>query len=312
MNIKKIITAGTKYLFNSDYRFAWNAGLGLYNKMSDEDYLKRLFKANMGYELNLENPKTYNEKLQWIKLFDRKPEYTMMVDKYLVRDYIAQRIGDEYLIPLLGVWDYPDEIDFDSLPDKFVLKCNHNSGLGMCICTDKNNLDINKVRDDLRKGLKQDYYKIWREWPYKDVPRKIIAEQYMVDESGYELKDYKFFCSDGNVTALFIASDRQVKGEETKFDFYDADFNHLPFINGHPNTNKTLKRPSAFEEMKKLASELSKGIPHVRVDFYEINGKVYFGELTFFHWSGLVPFEPAEWDKKFGDLIKLPINKGEL
>ena len=161
--------------------------------LNDEEYLKKAFKLNMGKELNLDNPQTFNEKLQWLKLHDRKSEYTIMVDKYLARDYIAKTIGEEYLIPLLGVWDSPDEIDFDALPDQFVLKCNHNSGLGMCICKDKSKLDIEKVKKELQKGLNENYYLHRREWPYKDVPRKIIAEKYMVDESGTELKDYKFF-----------------------------------------------------------------------------------------------------------------------
>ena len=272
-------------------------------KLDDETFLRKAFRLNMGYELDLENPKTYNEKLQWLKLYDRKSEYTMMVDKYLVRDYIAKEIGEEYLIPLLGVWDNADDIDFDALPEQFVLKCNHNSGVGMCICTDKSKLNIAKVKAELTKGLKQDYYLANREWPYKNVPRKIIAEQYMVDESGYELKDYKFFCFNGQVKAMFIAKDRQKVGEETKFDFFDENFNHLPFTNGHPNAKPPYFKPDKFEEMKALAERLSQNIPHVRVDFYNINGKIYFGELTFFHWSGMVAFDPEEWDYKLGEWI---------
>ena len=157
--------------------------------LNDEEFLRKAFKLNTGDELNLANPQTFNEKLQWLKLYDRKSEYTVMVDKYLVRDYIAKEIGEEYLIPLIGVWDSPDDIDFDALPNQFALKCNHNSGVGMCICKDKSKLDIAKVKAELAKGLKQDYYLCHREWPYKDVPRKIIAEKYMVDESGTDLKD---------------------------------------------------------------------------------------------------------------------------
>lgn len=277
--------------------------------LEDEEYLKKAFKLNMGKELNLGNPQTFNEKLQWLKLHDRKSEYTVMVDKYLARDYIAKTIGEEYLIPLIGVWDSPDEIDFDALPDQFVLKCNHNSGLGMCICKDKSKLDIEKVKKELAKGLNENYYLHRREWPYKDVPRKIIAEKYMVDESGTELKDYKFFCFDGEVKALFIAKDRMKEGEETKFDFFDENFNHLPFTNGHPNSKPPYYKPENFEKMKELAGILSKGIPQLRVDFYNINGKIYFGELTFSHWSGMTPFDPEEWDYKFGEWIKLPIKE---
>lgn len=309
MNVKKLFRAGMRYLTNSEYRFFMNCNFGMYNRLSDEEYLKRKFKVAMRKELDLENPKTFSEKLQWLKLYDRKPEYTMMVDKYLVRNYIAETIGEEYLIPLLGVWDDPDEIDFDSLPDRFVLKCNHNSGLGMYICRDKSKMDIKAVKAALRKGLRQDYYLSGREWPYKDVPRKIVAEQYMEDTETAELRDYKFFCFDGEVKALFIASERQSATEETKFDFFDADFNHLPFTNGHPNARVLPQKPRQFEKMKELAAILSKGIPQVRVDFYEVNGRIYFGELTFSHWSGMVPFDPEEWDYTFGSWIKLPKGK---
>lgn len=271
----------------------------------DKLYLKWLFRLRMGYKLNLDNPQTFSEKLQWLKLYNRKPEYTQMVDKVGAKEYVAKIIGEEYIIPTIGVWDSVDDIDFDKLPNQFVLKCTHDSG-GIVICKDKSKLDIESARRVLRKGLKRDFYSTNREWPYKDVKRRIIGEQYMVDESGYELKDYKFFCFDGEPKALFIATDRGVKGEETKFDFFDMEFNHLPFTNGHPNANREIAKPQGFEEMKQLAAKLSQGQPHLRVDFYDINGKIYFGELTFYHWSGTTPFEPREWDYTFGSWIKLP------
>lgn len=274
--------------------------------LSDKAFLKLRYQFCMGEKLNLSDPKTFNEKLQWLKLYDRNPAYTMMVDKYKVREYIKDTIGEEYLIPLLGVWDDPDDIDFDALPDKFVLKCNHNSGLGMCICKDKSKLDVAKVREELRKGLKENYYLGGREWPYKDVDRKIVCEQYMEDPTTEELRDYKFFCFDGEVKALFVATDRQTKGEETKFDFFDADYNHLPFTNGHPNARVLPEKPKAFDKMKALAAILSKNIPQVRVDFYEVDGRIYFGELTFSHWSGMVPFDPPAWGNAFGEWIELP------
>lgn len=300
-------------LFNKLFKFATNplcrfgilTHYGLFN-YSDKDFLKKKFKLVFGYELNLKNPQTFNEKLQWLKLYDRNPLYTIMVDKYKVKEYVASIIGKEYIIPTLGVWDNPEEIDFDKLPNQFVLKCNHNSGLGMCICKDKTKLDIKKVKKELTKGLKQDYYLTNREWPYKNVPQRIIAEQYMEDIQTKELRDYKFFCFNGIPKMLFIASDRQNPNEETKFDFYDINFNHLPFTNGHPNSKKIIEQPKNFELMKELAIKLSQNIPHVRVDFYEINGKVYFGELTFSHWSGFTPFNPSEWDKKIGDWLVLP------
>lgn len=271
----------------------------------DKIYLKWYFYSRVGYKLDLNNPKTFNEKLQWLKLNNRKPEMVKMVDKVDAKEYVAKIIGEEYIIPTLGVYDSVDEIDFDKLPNQFVLKCTHDSG-GIVICSDKSKLDIEAAKAKLRRGLKVNYYYQNREWPYKQVKPRIIAEQYMVDESGYELKDYKFFCFDGEVKLLFIASDRGSKTEETKFDFFDTDFNHLPFLNGHPNATKPIDRPKGFEEMKKIAARLSQGQPHLRVDLYDINGRIYFGELTFYHWSGMTPFEPKEWDYKLGEWTILP------
>lgn len=276
--------------------------------LPDEFYLKLFFRLIMHKKLDLKNPQSYNEKLQWLKLYDRKTIYTSMVCKYEVKEYIKNILGEEYIIPTLGVWEKVEDIDFSSLPNQFVLKCTHDSG-GLVICKDKSKLDINSAKKKLRKCLCTDYYLTSKEWPYKNVKRRIIAEKYMVDESGYELKDYKFFCFDGEVKALFIATDRGVEGEETKFDFFDAEFNHLPFTNGHPNAIITPKKPEHFEEMKEIASKLSKGIPQVRVDLYNINGKIYFGEMTFAHWCGFVPFKPEKWDYIFGSWIKLPPNK---
>lgn len=272
--------------------------------LPDKAYLKLLFKLKLGKSLNLKNPKTFNEKLQWLKLYDRKPIYTTMVDKYAVKEYVANIIGDEYIIPTLGVWDSFDEINFDELPNQFVLKCTHDSG-GLVICRDKSSLDITAAKEKIEKSLKANYYWRGREWPYKNAKQRIIAEKYVEDADTEELRDYKFFCFDGEVKALFIATERFKKRAETKFDFFDTDFNHLPFINGHPNAETLPEKPQKFDEMKRLAAKLSKGIPQLRVDFYEANGKVFFGELTFFHFGGLVPFEPHEWDEKLGSFIKL-------
>ena len=271
----------------------------------DALFIRMKWKLRMDYPLNLDNPRTYNEKLQWLKLHDRKPIYTTMVDKYEAKKYVADIIGGEYIIPTLAIYDRVEDIEFDKLPNQFVLKWTHDSG-GIVICKDKSKLDINVAIKKLKKGERSHYYWRSREWPYKNVKPRIIAEQYMEDESGYELKDYKFFCFDGEPKALFIATDRGKTDEETKFDFYDMDFNHLPFTNGHPNATREIKKPAGFEEMKRIASQLSKGIPHVRVDLYNINGKIYFGEITFFHWGGMKIFNPREWDYIFGEWIKLP------
>ncbi len=276
----------------------------VFNFLTDEKYLKIFYWANMGKKLNLDNPQTYNEKLQWLKLYNRKKEYTKLVDKYEAKKIVADIIGDQYIIPTLGVWKNFGDIDFNSLPNQFVLKTTHDSG-GVVICRDKETFDIEKAKRIIEKSQKNNFYLMGREWPYKDVEPRIIAEEYKEDAKTEELRDYKFFCFNGSAKALFIASDRQ-SDSETKFDFFDMDFNHLDFTNGHPNADVYPDPPENLKLMQELAEKLSVGFPHVRVDFYEVNGKVYFGELTFFHWSGIVPFDPEEWDYKFGSMIELP------
>ena len=274
---------------------------------SDKQFLKIVFRQLIGSELNLDQPKTFNEKLQWLKLYDHNPEYTRMVDKYEAKKYVADIIGDEYIIPTLAVYNNTSEIDLDALPDKFVLKCTHDSG-SVAICKDKKIFKKDEAFAMLEKGLSKNYFWQNREWPYKNVKPRIIAETYLEDIETLELRDYKFFCFDGEVKALFIAEDRQ-EDEETKFDFFDADFRHLDIRNGHPNADVPPAKPYSFDRMKEMAERLSQGIPHLRVDFYEANGKIYFGELTFSHWSGFTPFEPEEWDLRFGEWLKLPSKK---
>lgn len=273
----------------------------------DKLYLKILYKNRIGKKLNLKDPKTYNEKIQWLKLYNRRPEYSRMVDKYEVKKYVAEVLGEDYIIPTLGIWDNFDDIDFKKLPKQFVLKCTHDSG-GLVICEDKDKLNIKECKKKINHSLKRKYYKNTREWPYKGVKPRIIAEKYMIDESGCELKDYKFFTFDGVVKLLFVATDRNAK-EETCFDFFDRDFNHLDFQNGHPNSKKKILKPKNFEKMIQLAEKLGEGLPHARIDFYNIDGKIYFGEITFFHWSGLKPFIPEEWDYKLGKYITFPMKE---
>lgn len=269
----------------------------------DAVWLKMQYRRLVGRKLNLKNPVTYNEKLQWLKLHDRNPLYTKLVDKYEVRQYVADLIGDEYLIPLLGVWDDFDDIDFDKLPNQFVLKCTHDSG-GLVVCKNKAELNISAARKKINKCLKFNYYWALREWPYKNVKPRIIAEKYMEDESGYELKDYKVFCFNGIPNALFIATDRGI--HETKFDFFDTELNHLPMKQHYPNNpNIKIPDPDGVKKMFELAKVLTKEFKHCRADFYDINGRVYFGELTFSHFSGMAPIEPFEWDEKFGSWLKI-------
>lgn len=305
----RLLRAAKRFAADKNYRTHILALCGRYGNCSDEEYLKRIYQVHMGVPLNLENPETFNEKLQWLKLYDRRPEYTVMADKYLVRDYIAKKLGGEYLIPLLGVWDDPAEIDFDKLPRQFVLKCNHNSGLGMCICRDKSTLDVKKVRAGLRKGLKEDYYLYGREWPYKDIPRKIVCEQYMSDSSGtQELTDYKFFCFNGKADSVMVCLDRF--SGDTKFYFFDRNWTLLPLNIRGKNAPKgfTVPKPVCMDEMFEIAGKLSAGIPFVRVDLYECNGKIYFGELTFFPQSGFDANLLREADVYYGSLIHLERN----
>ena len=278
---------------------------GMFDFLDDKLYLELSYRAVFGKKLDLVNPKTYSEKLQWLKLYDHRPEYSSMVDKYEVKRYVSERIGAEHVIPTLGVWDSFDQIDFSLLPNQFVLKCTHDSG-GLVICKDKESFDVRKAENKIRKSLQHNYFLSGREWPYKNVKPRILAETYMEDPEDMELRDYKFFAFDGEVKALFIATDRGDQSKETKFDFFDADFVHLPLTNGHPNAQKCPHKPACFDEMKHYASLLSKDIPQARIDFYEVRGKVYFGEITFCHWSGFKPFDPPEWDLRFGEWIKLP------
>lgn len=296
-NFKKVV----KFIYNSNYRFKVKAKLGYYDKMDDVEFLNLYFKSSLDYDLNLFNPNTFNEKLQWLKLYDRKPEYITMVDKYKVREYISEKIGEEYLVPILGVWDNPDEIDYDSLPNQFVLKCNHNSG-GVFICNNKDEFNWIQVKKEIRKDLKKNYYFPYREWPYKNVPRKIICEEYLVDNPN----DYKFFCFNGKVEYILVCSDRFDSIKET---FFDRNWNVAPFKRPNIEIDDKIKKPINFKKMIELSEFLSKDIPFLRVDFYEVDNKIYFGELTFYPASGFSPFEPNEWDHKLGELIELPENK---
>ena len=273
---------------------------------NDELYLRIYYRLSLRKKLNLDNPLEYNEKLQWLKLYDRRPEYVQMVDKYLVKDYVAKLIGDKYVIPTIGVWNSPKEIDWDKLPKQFVLKTNHDGGgNGIVVCKDKVLLDRRKALKELNHSFNRNVYLIGREWPYKKVERVVFAEQYMEDEKTKELRDYKFFCFDGKVKALFVATGRS-QYEKARFDFFDEDFNRLQITQGHPLSDKPIEKPESFELMKQIASKLSAGIPHVRVDFYEVNGHPYFGEFTFFHSGGTGNFQPEKWNRIFGDWIILP------
>lgn len=270
----------------------------------DELYLKLLFRLRMGYKLDLDNPQTFCEKLQWLKLHNRKPEYTQMVDKYDAKRYVAGIIGEEYIIPTIGVWDRVEDIDFDKLPNQFVLKCTHDSG-GIVICKDKSQLDIAAAKKRLRRGLKKNYYWQNREWPYKNVKRQIIAEEFIEEVGRQDLSDYKFFCFNGEPRYCQVIRDRNTL--ET-IDFYDMEWNHMPFTGLNPvakNGLTAVEKPMHLTSMIDICRKLAKDIPFSRIDLYVVNNREYFGEITFYPASGLGCFTPNEWDYTLGELINL-------
>ena len=311
MSNKTILQRVFRAITDKRYRFNFFVSHGFYKNMPDDEFLKKLYKLWFERDLDLENPKTFNEKTQWLKLYDRRPEYTEMVDKFSAKEYVSRRIGEEYIIPTFGVWDRFEDIDFDKLPQQFVLKCTHDSG-GIVIVKDKDKLNKKAAKAKIEKCLKRNFYDLGREWPYKNVKPRIIAEQYMEDAKMHELRDYKFFCFNGTPKLLLLASERQSKQEEMKVDFFDMDYKHLPIKKGHPNAPSLPEKPATFEEMKTLAAKLSAGVPLLRVDFYEANGKCYFGELTFSSGNGIGAFEPEEWDYTLGEWITLPPKKSDI
>ena len=293
------------YLFHSPSKLFMAILMRIAPIVPDKLYLRWLFRLYMGYKLNLKNPQTFSEKLQWLKLYDRKPEYTQMVDKYEVKKYVAGIIGEEHIIPTLGVWNSFDEIDFDALPNQFVLKTTHGGGnTGVVICKDKAIFNRDEAKAKLQRSLKQNIYRTLREWPYMNVKSRIIAEQYIVDSKG-ELNDFKFSCYDGNVTDVMICMERSIG--DTKFYFFDKNWQLLRYNKRGLAAPEgfTVPKPENMDLMFRLASELSKGIPYLRVDLYNVDGKIYFGETTFFPQSGMDANLLPETDLLFGSRIKL-------
>ena len=272
---------------------------------SDRVFIKHQYKKMFGKEIDLENPKTFNEKVNWLKLYDRKDIYTKMVDKYEAKKYVSDLIGDEYIVPTIGVWDSIDEIDFSKLPNKFVMKCTHDSG-GLYICKDKSKINLRKLKLKFKLIMKRNFYYRDREWPYKNVKPRIIVEELLEDKNSNSLSDYKFFCFNGEPKLMYMSIGLE-NHETASMSFYDMNFEltdckrkDYKKINFKPN------KPVNFEKMIKLSKILSKNIPHLRVDWYEVNGKLYFGELTFSTCGGFVPFEDEKWDIKLGNMLVLP------
>lgn len=280
----------------------------LFRKLSrlipDRIYLQIVYFKHFRRFINFNNPKTFNEKIQWLKLNYRNEEYTKLVDKYRVKQYITKLIGEEYVIPTLGVWNNVDDIDFKSLPEKFVLKCNNDSG-GIVICKNKKDFDEAKAKSFLKERLKNNGYWYVREWPYKNVKPCIIAEKYMEDSISKDIKDYKFFCFNGSMEFFDIDIDRFI---EHRANYYDRNGNFLPFGKTYcpPDYTKKIEMPKNLDKMIELAETISHNTVLSRIDFYEIDGQVYFGEITFYPGSGFSPFTDEKWDYKLGDMIDLP------
>ncbi len=285
------------------------SAIGCFDKMSDEKYLKLCSRIFINEKLNLEEPKTFNEKMQWLKLNYTKDNYNLMVDKYEAKKYVNSIVGDEIIIPTLGLYEKVEDIDFQQLPNKFVIKCTHDSG-GIVICTNKERLDTKKTAKKLISNLKKDYYRIAREWPYKNVKPRIIIEEYMEEENKQDLKDYKFFCFNGEPKFVLVCSER-FSSSNMKKTFFDENWNVMDVKEGGHQIDVTIKRPVNFDKMKEIAKKLSKDMPFLRVDLYEINGKIYFGEMTFYPNAGFEKFEPEEFNRKLGDLINIDKIKEE-
>ena len=274
--------------------------------LPDKIYLNLFYFSTTGRFINFKNPKGFNEKQQWLKVNDRRPEYTKLVDKLAVREHIDSVLGEGHLFPLLGKWESFDDVDFSTLPNQFVLKCNHDSGSTKVI-KDKSALtqkDFDEMKIFFSRRLSHDFFYAGREYPYKGIKPCIIAEQLMVDEKNPEksIEDYKFFCFNGVPKVMFVATDRSI---DCRFDFFDMEFNHLDIFNIHPNADKPIKKPELFDEMKDIAAKLSQGMKFVRIDLYELNGRIYFGEYTFFHGGGFQLFSPPKWERKLGDWLDI-------
>ena len=270
----------------------------------DRLYIRIVAKQKLGYSINLNNPQTFNEKLNYFKLYNKKPLYTQLADKYAVKEIVREKIGEEYVVKNLGVWNKFDEIDFDSLPNRFVLKCTHDSS-GAIICKDKASFDFEAAKKRIEFTLSMNYFYACREWPYKNIPPRIIADEFLDDHTGKELQDYKFWCFNGQPKVMYVTN----KGEKVEENFYDMDFNPLDIDHGFPRTKPEYTKPKEFELMKELAAQLSEGIPFVRVDFFDVDGHVYFGEYTFFDWAGLGKFATYQQDLELGKLIQIPVRK---
>lgn len=294
-----------RFIIDSAYRFKTLDDRGFFKKWSDERYLKAAYRAIFHRKLDLDNPQTFNEKLNWLKLNDRREQYSILADKYLVKKYVADIIGEEYVVPCYGAWNCFDEIDFGNLPEQFVLKANHDSS-GATICTNKLKFDINLHRVRFNRLLSSNYfYRSSREWPYKNIKPMVLAEKLLVDGTSDKLRDYKFWCFNGVPHYMYCT----IKGGDVYENFFDMAYEPVEISHGYTRLSPEPQKPVNFELMKELAAKLSSGIPFVRVDFFEVEGKVYFGEFTFYDWGGMKPFVTYKQDLHLGNLLDISLCK---
>lgn len=277
---------------------------GLFNWLQDKPYLKLVYRSETGKKLNLDNPQTFNEKLQWLKLYDRKLEYSKYVDKYSVRSYISKTIGEEYLIPLIAIYNNVEEIDWHSLPNKFVLKCTHGSGSNI-ICIDKSKLDIGDAKKKLRKWMKKSWYWFGREWPYKNVKPRIVCEKFISDKD-ITPDDYKVLCFNGKAKLIEVHIDRFGAHKQ---DFYDINWKKTSISQGGTVSNFIYEKPKQLKDMIQLSEKIASNMYHVRIDWFVVHDKLYFGEITFYDGAGFDPFDNKDDDYLLGSWINLPTEK---
>ena len=294
-----------RFITDPVIRQSYLATLGFYDNTDDRKYIERVYKLKLGYKPDLDNPKTFCEKMNWLKLYDRRPIYTTMVDKYLAKEFVSEKVGKEYVTPLLGVYDSYDEIDFSALPDQFVMKCNHDGG--PVFIKDKRKIDHKELRRLFKRKLKLNYFALSREWPYKNVKRKIVIEEFVPSLGKRDSIEYSITCFNGKVAmitrSMGIAHDSLDKRNS---DHFDMNWNRLDFYSYYRNSGVDIPKPDNIDKLIELSESLAEGVPCLRVDWFMFNEEIRFGEMTFFDCGGFIEFTPPEWDAIIGGWLELP------
>lgn len=307
--MSNVITKLYRFFTEPEYRYDRLKERGYYNNLSDKAYIKITYKAVVGHKANLKKPTLLTEKLNWLKLYNHNPLYTKMVDKYEVKQYVSDLIGEEYVVPCYGVWDNFDDIDFDSLPNQFVLKCTHDSGT-VVVCKDKSNFDIAAAKSKIESRIQYNYYDNCREWPYKNVKPRIIADKFIEGLGDPESLEYKITCFNGKVNFITICRGiAHVELDKRTNNHFTPDFEEQRWTAFYKNADYKFEKPEEWEKMIEFSNKISTNIPYLRVDWFISNGHLYFGEATFFTWGGFIKFDPIETDARLGSLLELPTEK---